>query len=361
MGMNLGGMIFLQKKGFLSPSKNRLLDIGPQNVYFATGAQIDAFVNAQGMTVKREHFELERQRLEYFSTPRPEERTTLFSEICDLTNIEYNSFDVCPALKTELLDLNYDQLPERYNCYYDVVLNFGTTEHIFNQWNSFKIIHDALKVGGVVYHQLPASGYLDHGYYCYTPLFFTEIAAANDYEIAEMFLTPAGENFVVAMGIDIRGVEEKLAVPNSLTLDPGADRVPCFNIHVILRKTRSAPFRVGLEIATSHATAYDAMLARYGDTAQAAASRDAKLHPAEFGGWEAIESRISELTVDRERRIDGSVADRERKIEQLVAEREEARSRGDNLAAQVRAIHASRSWRYTEPFRKVARQILGHS
>ena len=67
--------------------------------------------------------------------------------------------------------------------HYDVVFNFGTTEHIFNQWNCFEFMHDAAKVGRVCSHQLPASGYLDHGYYCYTPLFFREMAQANGYVV----------------------------------------------------------------------------------------------------------------------------------------------------------------------------------
>jgi hypothetical protein len=60
----------------------------------------------------------------------------MLSEITDLTNIEYDSIDVCPGLRnTEILDLNFDPLPKRMRDRYDVVFNFGTTEHIFNQWN----------------------------------------------------------------------------------------------------------------------------------------------------------------------------------------------------------------------------------
>jgi hypothetical protein len=326
MGMNLGGMVFLQNKGFLTAEKRRLLDIGPQNVYHTNGAQIEDFVRNQGGTIGSVKFEAEKKRLIYFSTPRREETTSLFSEICDLTNIEYNSFDVCPALKTELLDLNYDQLPGKYKEYYDVVLNFGTTEHIFNQWNCFKVMHDALKVGGVIYHQLPASGYLDHGYYCYTPLFFEELAQANGYEIAEMFFTPAGENFVNGMGIDVRGSEADLAIPHSSKLAPGADRVPCFNIHVILRKTRSGSFRVALEIATAHASAYEEILSRYGDIDQGNGSAD----------------------------VDERIAD-------LIKEREEARRRGDRLATELHFLEGSRSWRYTAPIRQIIRKFAGRA
>lgn len=98
------------------------------------------------------------------------------------------------AIKTEIFDLNYDVIDDDKKEYYDVVLNFGTTEHVFNQWNSFEVMHDALKVGGVLYSVLPASGYLDHGYYCYTPLFFADLAKANGYEIVDLFMNYCGHH-----------------------------------------------------------------------------------------------------------------------------------------------------------------------
>jgi hypothetical protein len=260
MGINLDGPLYLQRKGLLTPEKNKILDIGPQNVYFARDEQIREFVSSQGQRVGAEHLDAEIERLIYYSTPRPGERTTLFSEITDLANVEYYSIDVCPGLKTEILDLNFDALPARMIEHYDVVFNFGTTEHIFNQWNCFEVINDACKVGGVVYHQLPGSGYLDHGYYCYTPLFFKEMANANSYQTLDLFVTPAGESRIDQLGIKARSSASILQSIGHLNEN---NRVPALNIHAILRKIRSAPFRVSLEIATAHAPVDQSMMERY--------------------------------------------------------------------------------------------------
>jgi hypothetical protein len=261
MGMNLDGPLYLQRKGFLGREKHRLLDIGPQTIYFAREDQIREFVSTQGKRVSDEKLDAEIKRLTYFSTPRPGERTTMFSEITDLTNIEYNSIDVCPGLRTEILDLNFDAIPAHMIEHYDVVLNFGTTEHIFNQWNCFEVMHSATKVGGVIYHQLPASGYLDHGYYCYTPLFFRVMAAANKYELLDLFVTPAGESKIDALKIPARsGASILVDLPNLLE----NNRIPALNIHVILKRTTAEPFRCGLEIATAHAPVDKNMAARYG-------------------------------------------------------------------------------------------------
>jgi SAM-dependent methyltransferase len=260
MGMNLDGPIHLQRLGYLTKERNKVLDIGPQNIYRTRIDQIREFVSNQGQAVSDEKLKSEIDRLVYFSTPRPEERTTLFSEITDLTDIEYNSIDVCPGLKTEILDLNFDPLPSHMKCHYDVVFNFGTTEHIFNQWNCFEVIHNALKPGGVAYHQLPASGYLDHGYYCYTPLFFREMAAANRYDVIDLFVTPAGENAIDRLKISVRSSKSIFEPLEHLAQN---NRIPQLNIHAILRKTFDAPFRCGLEIATAHAPVNDAMVSRY--------------------------------------------------------------------------------------------------
>ena len=66
---------------------------------------------------------------------------------------------------------------------YDVVTNIGTAEHIFNQFNVFKTIHNSTKPGGLIFHQLPGQGYYDHGFYNYQPTFFFDLAQANDYSI----------------------------------------------------------------------------------------------------------------------------------------------------------------------------------
>ncbi len=262
MGMNLDGPVYLQRNGMLTKERNRVLDVGPQTIYHVRPEQIREFVaNQGGAVVSQDKLQSEIERLVYFSTPREGERTTMLSEITDLTNIEYASIDVCPGLKnTEILDLNFDALPPPMRGHYHVVFNFGTTEHIVNQWNCFEVIHDALKVGGVVYHQLPASGYLDHGYYCYTPLFFRDLAKANGYEIERVAVTAAGESRIDALGVSSMAGETLLNQENHLQEN---NRIPALNIHVVLRKRKDEAFRVALEIATAHSSASEAILRRY--------------------------------------------------------------------------------------------------
>jgi SAM-dependent methyltransferase len=66
---------------------------------------------------------------------------------------------------------------------YDVVINHGTAEHVFNIGQVFASIHNACKTGGLMIHDAPCTGWLDHGFYCLQPTLFYDLAAANGYDV----------------------------------------------------------------------------------------------------------------------------------------------------------------------------------
>ena len=77
--------------------------------------------------------------------------------------------DYDAQFETLLLDLNYDDVPAAHRNRYDLTTNCGTTEHVVNQMNSFRIIHDMTKPGGFMLHDLPWSGMYNHGLFNYKP------------------------------------------------------------------------------------------------------------------------------------------------------------------------------------------------
>ena len=78
------------------------------------------------------------------------------------------------------LDLN---LPHDLGEQFDSIFNLGTAEHVFNVYQSFKSMHEWLKVGGRIYHCLPMHGEIDHGFYNFHPTFYWDLAYANKYKI----------------------------------------------------------------------------------------------------------------------------------------------------------------------------------
>lgn len=73
---------------------------------------------------------------------------------------------------------------DEWQSYFDMVTNFGTTEHINNgQYDVFKNIHNFVKVGGVMVHALPLVGHWKrHCKYHYEEDFPETLSTINGYE-----------------------------------------------------------------------------------------------------------------------------------------------------------------------------------
>ncbi|MBT4889781.1 MAG: hypothetical protein HON65_09535 [Rhodospirillales bacterium] len=98
-----------------------------------------------------------------------------------------DAIDLHGALNFDLnLDLNATY---GFDDQFDLVTNFGTTEHCFNQYACFKSIHDTCLEGGMMLHSVPISGYPNHGFFAYQPRFFADLAAANGYELISIGMT----------------------------------------------------------------------------------------------------------------------------------------------------------------------------
>jgi hypothetical protein len=98
--------------------------------------------------------------------------------------LEFNhaAIDIDESPGSIPLDLNYDTVPLEEKGKYDLVTNLGTTEHVANQLNAFKLIHELTKLGGVMVHELPAQGMFNHGLINYNPKFFWMLARSNRYK-----------------------------------------------------------------------------------------------------------------------------------------------------------------------------------
>ena len=149
----------------------------------------------------------------------------------------YLALDIFNGDGVALFDLNISSAPPTLKGLFDLVTNFGTTEHLINQLQAMSTIHEFTKPGGVIYHDLPLGGYHTHGYFSYNPMFFQHLAEANSYEILyhaysrNSVESPAPE-FMTRNGYSASG-----------WIDCG--------IEFVLRKTVDRPFRMPLETGTS--------------------------------------------------------------------------------------------------------------
>lgn len=95
---------------------------------------------------------------------------------------DYAAVDIDGSPGSIPLDLNYDSVPPEAKGKYKLVTNFGTTEHIANQLNAFKIIHDLAAPNAIIIHEVPIQGMLNHGLINYNFKFFWMLARSNGYK-----------------------------------------------------------------------------------------------------------------------------------------------------------------------------------
>lgn len=90
---------------------------------------------------------------------------------------------------TMLLDLN---LPLHHlRRQFDLVTDFGTSEHVFDVGQVWRTIHQLLKPGGLVAFDKPGQGFPEHGFYNFHETFFRDFARANGYRIGALYAVEA--------------------------------------------------------------------------------------------------------------------------------------------------------------------------
>src|SRR5579862_8621009 len=102
---------------------------------------------------------------------------------------EYTCIDFNGEHDSLVFDLNRNLRREyKFNRTFDLVTNFGTSEHCFNQFEVFRNIHELCAAGGIMLHTNPGQGWGRHCFYRYDANFFDDLAAANNYEV--IYLEP---------------------------------------------------------------------------------------------------------------------------------------------------------------------------
>lgn len=78
---------------------------------------------------------------------------------------------------------------------FDLVTDFGTGEHIFDQAQVWKTLHRLCQPGGYIVIDRPSQGYVGHCFYLITVALVQDIAAANGYRVIALKVakTPRGK------------------------------------------------------------------------------------------------------------------------------------------------------------------------
>ena len=250
--------------------------------------------------------------------------------------LNYASIDIDGSPGSIPLDLNYDEVPTDLVGRYDVVTNFGTTEHVANQLQSFKIIHDLATAGAIMVHVLPASGTPNHGLVSYNPKFFWMLGRSNGYKIA--FMTMGQSERDAGLPNDL--VEFLTLYEPQAKSEFAAYAMPVTSVVVALQKVFDTPFVAPLDVPTGTTTEHLSLRERYWSVLKPDLSFQARERD--------LHARIREVH-SREQSLAAKEADFERRKrdvyerEQYVAAHERA---AHMLVAPISAMHKLRRCLY---------------
>jgi len=325
-------LMALKRRGYI-PNGSAVIEIGAQQLdgtFIGAKGDIAATGRFFGITGPPPSFD--------WTGPRSDTNALagapLAREFWTWLGFSYASIDIDGSPGSIPLDLNYDEVPAAFIGKYDVVTNFGTTEHVANQLQSFKIAHDLATPGGLMLHVLPASGGLNHGLVSYNPKFFWMLGRSNGYKIAFMTMGQSERDSGLPQNLlDFLALYEPQAGD-----DFAAFRMPVTSIVVALQKVFDTPFVAPLDVPTGTTTKHAALRERYWSVFKPDISFQARERD--------LLARITEV-YNREQGLAAKEAEIERRKrdvydrEQYVAAHERT---AHMLVAPVRATHKLRRW-----------------
>lgn len=121
---------------------------------------------------------------------------------------------------------------------FDVVINHGTAEHIFNIAQVFKTMHDYTVPGGFMMHEGPFTGWIDHGFYNLQPTLFFDLAEYNRYVLLGMFIEDLAAHTIVQIRAreDVYELAKAKQIPDNSVL-----------FAVLVKSAEESPFRMPIQ------------------------------------------------------------------------------------------------------------------
>src|SRR3984893_7732673 len=224
-------LIALRRSGRL-PDRARVVEIGAQqlsNSFLRAEAPLAELYGLFGR--KPVDLGAPREAVTIDGVERQAETAPASQPFWESLGFSYNAVEYGGHRGVTSLDLNRDHVPYRLRSSFDLIVNAGTTEHVVNQDNAFRVMHDLTKVGGVMMHEVPAGGMLTHGVISYNAQFFWLLCRENNYEVLDLTVSH-GANGPVSDDV----VQSNARFGRSLNPIPAGLTVPIFLITAILQK-----------------------------------------------------------------------------------------------------------------------------
>jgi hypothetical protein len=91
----------------------------------------------------------------------------------EITSLDNHAFEKAGFIKN--LNIQPSKEDDSFKDTYDLILDGGTSEHVYNPLIAFANYLNYLKIDGTLIQFLPINNYIDHGIYQFSPTFFWSI------------------------------------------------------------------------------------------------------------------------------------------------------------------------------------------
>jgi hypothetical protein len=179
---DLEAILKLRKGGTL-PEKFSIVEIGAQQIannVLRDGSIMSAYAETFGVPLRSFGKAPEKSNMPGITELLPPDAPPA-KAFWEWLGCTYAAVDIDTSPHAIPLDLNFDDVPAEHMGKYQLVTNLGTTEHVANQNQAMKIIHDLTAPGGVMIHNVPAQGNSNHGLINYNLKFFWMLARSCRY------------------------------------------------------------------------------------------------------------------------------------------------------------------------------------
>lgn len=96
---------------------------------------------------------------------------------------------------------------------FDLVTDFGTGEHIFDQAQVWRTLHALVAPGGLIAIDRPTQGYAAHCFYTITTGLIEDVADANGYDVRHLATVPTPRGALVRAVLQAPMVTRPFVVP----------------------------------------------------------------------------------------------------------------------------------------------------
>lgn len=141
-------------------------------------------------------------------------------------SVDISAYEGC----THLADLNVSPIPNHLRQRFGLIYNGGTLEHIFDTHAALRSLHEMLLPGGLIVHVGPLNGWVDHGFYQFSPTLFSDYYRANKYEAIRGYM-------LRALSADHSELEVISYAPGMLDGGAGGTMDGCWSFFMVYRKT----------------------------------------------------------------------------------------------------------------------------